>query len=75
MEEQGWERLVMGAEIGAGSFGTVYRADVDGREFAVKQISVPQNHEEYLLNEVRIQKKFDNHPNIVLFCNIHSPFR
>ena len=88
MEEQGWERIVIEEEIGCGSFGTVYRAELNGKKYAVKQISVPRNYEEYtdllykmgrpekvkeccrqnalaLLKEVRIQKKFKNHPNIV----------
>ena len=44
--ENAWPGLVLGEEIGAGSYGRVYRAEINGREYALKRICVPGSPEE-----------------------------
>ncbi|XXG64703.1 hypothetical protein AAC387_Pa05g2584 [Persea americana] len=64
-----WSDLVLKERIGAGSFGTVHRADWHGSEVAVK-ILMEQDfhavHFQEFLREVAIMKRM-RHPNIVLF--------
>ncbi|XP_023005641.1 serine/threonine-protein kinase CTR1-like isoform X1 [Cucurbita maxima] len=64
-----WEDLVLKERIGAGSFGTVHRADWHGSEVAVKILTEQDFHPERVnefLREVAIMKSL-RHPNIVLF--------
>ncbi|KAK9723860.1 hypothetical protein RND81_05G030700 [Saponaria officinalis] len=64
-----WSALVMRDRIGAGSFGTVHRAEWDGSEVAVKILMEQDFHPERckeFLREVAIMKRL-RHPNIVLF--------
>ncbi|KAG9459098.1 hypothetical protein H6P81_003606 [Aristolochia fimbriata] len=64
-----WSDLVLKERIGAGSFGTVHRADWHGSEVAVKilmdQDIYAERFKEFL-REVAIMKRL-RHPNIVLF--------
>ncbi|XP_075104128.1 serine/threonine-protein kinase CTR1-like isoform X1 [Nicotiana tabacum] len=64
-----WNDLVLKERIGAGSFGTVHRADWDGSDVAVKILMEQNFHAEgfnEFLREVAIMKRL-RHPNIVLF--------
>ncbi|XP_072979871.1 uncharacterized protein [Typha angustifolia] len=64
-----WNELVLKEKIGAGSFGTVHRADWHGSDVAVKILMEQDFHPEHLkefLREVAIMKSL-RHPNIVLF--------
>ncbi|KAM2878207.1 hypothetical protein FF1_013830 [Malus domestica] len=64
-----WSDLVIKEKIGAGSFGTVQRADWHGSDVAVKILMEQDLHEEHFkefLSEVTIMKDL-RHPNIVLF--------
>lgn len=64
-----WGDLVVKERIGAGSFGTVHRAEWNGSEVAVKILMEQDFHPEHckeFLREVAIMKKL-RHPNIVLF--------
>ncbi|XP_020584669.1 serine/threonine-protein kinase CTR1-like [Phalaenopsis equestris] len=64
-----WGDLVLKERIGAGSFGTVHRAEWHGSEVAVKILMEQDFHPEKLkefLREVSIMKSL-RHPNIVLF--------
>lgn len=64
-----WSDLVIKEKIGAGSFGTVHRADWHGSEVAVKILMEQDFHAERFkefLREVAIMKRL-RHPNIVLF--------
>ncbi|XP_068658828.1 serine/threonine-protein kinase CTR1-like [Aristolochia californica] len=64
-----WSDLALKERIGAGSFGTVHRADWHGSEVAVKilmdQDIYAERFKEFL-REVAIMKRL-RHPNIVLF--------
>ncbi|KAF2307576.1 hypothetical protein GH714_029854 [Hevea brasiliensis] len=64
-----WSDLILKERIGAGSFGTVHRADWHGSEVAVK-ILMEQDFDaerfKEFLREVAIMKRL-RHPNIVLF--------
>ncbi|XP_015088826.1 serine/threonine-protein kinase CTR1-like isoform X1 [Solanum pennellii] len=64
-----WNDLVLKERIGAGSFGTVHRADWNGSDVAVKILMEQDFHAERykeFLQEVAIMKRL-RHPNIVLF--------
>ncbi|PSR98489.1 Serine/threonine-protein kinase [Actinidia chinensis var. chinensis] len=64
-----WSDLVLKERIGAGSFGTVHRADWNGSDVAVKILMDQDFHPERLkefLREVAITRRL-RHPNIVLF--------
>ncbi|XP_027066037.1 serine/threonine-protein kinase CTR1 [Coffea arabica] len=64
-----WSDLVLKERIGAGSFGTVHRADWNGSDVAVKILMEQDFHAERFnefLREVQIMKRL-RHPNIVLF--------
>ncbi|XP_057499743.1 serine/threonine-protein kinase CTR1-like isoform X1 [Actinidia eriantha] len=64
-----WGDLVLKERIGAGSFGTVYRADWHGSDVAVKILMDQDFHPDLLkefLREVTITRRL-RHPNIVLF--------
>ncbi|KAK4743265.1 hypothetical protein SAY87_001266 [Trapa incisa] len=64
-----WSDLVLRERIGAGSFGTVHRADWHGSDVAVKILMEQDFHVERFkefLREVAIMKRL-RHPNIVLF--------
>ncbi|KAB5552302.1 hypothetical protein DKX38_009613 [Salix brachista] len=64
-----WSDLVLKERIGAGSFGTVHRADWHGSDVAVKILMEQDFHAEHFkefLREVAIMKRL-RHPNIVLF--------
>ncbi|KAF3625930.1 Serine/threonine-protein kinase CTR1 [Capsicum annuum] len=64
-----WNDLVLKERIGAGSFGTVHRADWNGSDVAVKILMEQDFHAERykeFLREVSIMKRL-RHPNIVLF--------
>ncbi|KAL4339347.1 hypothetical protein GQ457_08G018550 [Hibiscus cannabinus] len=64
-----WSDLVLKERIGAGSFGTVHRAEWNGSDVAVKILMEQDLHGERFkefLREVAIMKRL-RHPNIVLF--------
>ncbi|XP_022747277.1 serine/threonine-protein kinase CTR1-like [Durio zibethinus] len=64
-----WSDLVLKEKIGAGSFGTVHRAEWNGSDVAVKILMEQDLHAEHIkefLSEVAIMKRL-RHPNIVLF--------
>lgn len=64
-----WEDLLIKERVGAGSFGTVHRADWHGSDVAVKVLMEQDVHDERLkefLREVLIMKRL-RHPNVVLF--------
>ncbi|GFQ00099.1 serine/threonine-protein kinase ctr1 [Phtheirospermum japonicum] len=64
-----WSDLVLKERIGAGSFGTVHRAEWNGCDVAVKILMEQDFHAERFkefLREVAIMKRL-RHPNIVLF--------
>ncbi|XP_060201302.1 serine/threonine-protein kinase CTR1 isoform X1 [Lycium barbarum] len=64
-----WEDLILKERIGAGSFGTVHRADWNGSDVAVKILMEQEFHPvrfQEFLQEVAIMKRL-RHPNIVLF--------
>lgn len=64
-----WNELILKERIGAGSFGTVHRADWHGSDVAVKILMEQDFHAERFkefLREVAIMKRL-RHPNIVLF--------
>ncbi|TKY56343.1 Serine/threonine-protein kinase CTR1 [Spatholobus suberectus] len=64
-----WDDLRIRERIGAGSFGTVYRAEWHGSDVAVKVLTVQDFHDDQLkefLREVAIMKRV-RHPNVVLF--------
>ncbi|XVF55647.1 hypothetical protein PTKIN_Ptkin06aG0053100 [Pterospermum kingtungense] len=64
-----WSDLVLRERIGAGSFGTVHRAEWNGSDVAVKILMEQDLHGERFkefLSEVAIMKRL-RHPNIVLF--------
>ncbi|KAJ1699653.1 hypothetical protein LUZ63_008165 [Rhynchospora breviuscula] len=63
-----WSELALKEKIGAGSFGTVHRADWHGSDVAVKILMEQDLHPERLkefLREVAIMRSL-RHPNIVL---------
>ncbi|KAL8505033.1 hypothetical protein ACS0TY_016294 [Phlomoides rotata] len=65
-----WSDLVIKERIGAGSFGTVHRAEWNGSDVAVKVLMEQDFHADSerfkeFLREVAIMKRF-RHPNIVL---------
>ncbi|XVF39660.1 hypothetical protein PTKIN_Ptkin01aG0051200 [Pterospermum kingtungense] len=64
-----WDELHIKERIGAGSFGTVHRAEWHGSDVAVKVLTVQDFHDDQLkefLREVAIMKRV-RHPNVVLF--------
>eukprot|EP00250_Pteridium_aquilinum_P012478 c20752_g2_i1 orf=2-2581(-) len=64
-----WDELNLKERIGAGSFGTVHRADWNGSDVAVKIFTEQDFFEERLnefIREVAIMKR-TRHPNVVLF--------
>ncbi|URD80193.1 STYKc [Musa troglodytarum] len=67
--EISWDKLEIKERIGAGSFGTVYRAEWHGSDVAVKVLADQDFHDDQLkefLREVAIMKRV-RHPNVVLF--------
>ncbi|XP_068657061.1 serine/threonine-protein kinase CTR1 [Aristolochia californica] len=67
--EISWDELQLKERIGAGSFGTVHRAEWHGSDVAVKVLADQDFHENQLkefLREVAIMKRV-RHPNVVLF--------
>ncbi|CAK9170420.1 unnamed protein product [Ilex paraguariensis] len=67
--EISWDELQIKERIGAGSFGTVHRAEWHGSDVAVKVLSTQDFHDDQLkefLREVAIMKRV-RHPNVVLF--------
>ncbi|XAR48487.1 Non-specific serine/threonine protein kinase [Bertholletia excelsa] len=67
--EISWDELHIKECIGAGSFGTVHRAEWNGSDVAVKVLKVQDFRNEQLkefLREVAIMKRV-RHPNVVLF--------
>ncbi|XP_066345923.1 serine/threonine-protein kinase CTR1-like isoform X1 [Miscanthus floridulus] len=67
--EISWEELDLKERVGAGSFGTVYRADWHGSDVAVKVLTDQDVGEAQLkefLREIAIMKRV-RHPNVVLF--------
>ncbi|OAY83077.1 serine/threonine-protein kinase CTR1-like [Ananas comosus] len=67
--EISWGELDMKERIGAGSFGTVYRAEWHGSDVAVKFLADQDFHDDKLkefLREVSIMKRV-RHPSVVLF--------
>ncbi|KAM7516906.1 hypothetical protein LguiA_006489 [Lonicera macranthoides] len=67
--EISWDELHIKERIGAGSFGTVHRAEWHGSDVAVKVLTVQDFHDDQLkefLREVAIMKRV-RHPNVVLF--------
>ncbi|CAN6449536.1 unnamed protein product [Victoria cruziana] len=67
--EISWDDLHIKERVGAGSFGTVHRAEWHGSDVAVKVLSDQDFNEDQLrefLREVAIMKRV-RHPNVVLF--------
>ncbi|KAL8153965.1 hypothetical protein V2J09_011725 [Rumex salicifolius] len=67
--EISWDDLHLKERVGAGSFGTVHRAEWHGSDVAVKILTIQDFHDEQLkdfLREVAIMKRV-RHPNVVLF--------
>ncbi|WOH07016.1 hypothetical protein DCAR_0626445 [Daucus carota subsp. sativus] len=67
--EISWDELHIKERIGAGSFGTVHRAEWHGSDVAVKVLSIQDFSDDQLkefLREVAIMKRV-RHPNVVLF--------
>ncbi|XP_066349584.1 serine/threonine-protein kinase CTR1-like isoform X1 [Miscanthus floridulus] len=67
--EISWEELDLKERVGAGCFGTVYRADWHGSDVAVKVLTDQDVGEAQLkefLREIAIMKRV-RHPNVVLF--------
>ncbi|PIA56208.1 hypothetical protein AQUCO_00700514v1 [Aquilegia coerulea] len=67
--EISWEELHIKERVGAGSFGTVHRAEWHGSDVAVKVLTIKEfndNHMKEFLREVSIMKRV-RHPNVVLF--------
>ncbi|CAN8274045.1 unnamed protein product [Cochlearia groenlandica] len=67
--EISWNELHIKERVGAGSFGTVHRAEWHGSDVAVKILSIQDFHDgqfREFLREVAIMKRV-RHPNIVLF--------
>lgn len=67
--EISWDDLHIKERVGAGSFGTVHRAEWNGSDVAVKVLTVQDFHDDQLrefLREVAIMKRV-RHPNVVLF--------
>ncbi|KAK8969253.1 Serine/threonine-protein kinase CTR1 [Platanthera guangdongensis] len=67
--EISWDELEIKERIGAGSFGTVFRAEWHGSEIAVKVLADQDFHEDRIkefLREVAIMNRV-RHPNLVLF--------
>lgn len=67
--EISWDELHIKERIGAGSFGTVHRAEWHGSDVAVKVLTVQDFRDDQLkefLREVAIMKRI-RHPNVVLF--------
>ncbi|PWA68793.1 protein kinase superfamily protein [Artemisia annua] len=67
--EIAWDELHIKERIGAGSFGTVHRAEWHGSDVAVKVLTVQDFQDDQLkefLREVSIMKRV-RHPNVVLF--------
>ncbi|KAJ7958906.1 Protein kinase superfamily protein [Quillaja saponaria] len=67
--EISWDELHIKEQVGAGSFGTVHRAEWHGSDVAVKVLTVQDFHDDQLkefLREVAIMKRV-RHPNVVLF--------
>ncbi|KAH7301990.1 hypothetical protein KP509_23G051500 [Ceratopteris richardii] len=67
-----WEDLHLKERVGAGSFGTVHRADWNGSDVAVKVFIEQDFLEERLdefIREVAIMKR-TRHPNVVLFMGV-----
>lgn len=67
--EISWDELHIKERVGAGSFGTVHRAEWHGSDVAVKLLTVQDFHDDQLkefLREVAIMKRV-RHPNVVLF--------
>ncbi|KAF7830027.1 serine/threonine-protein kinase CTR1-like [Senna tora] len=67
--EISWDELRIKERVGAGSFGTVHRAEWHGSDVAVKVLTVQDFQDDQLkefLREVAIMKRV-RHPNVVLF--------
>lgn len=67
--EISWDDLHLKERVGAGSFGTVHRAEWHGSDVAVKVLTVQDFQDDQLkefLREVAIMKRV-RHPNVVLF--------
>ncbi|XP_076949420.1 serine/threonine-protein kinase CTR1-like [Bidens hawaiensis] len=67
--EIAWDDLNIKERVGAGSFGTVYRAEWHGSIVAVKVLTTQDLHDNQLkefLREVSIMRRV-RHPNLVLF--------
>ncbi|KAF3633783.1 serine/threonine-protein kinase CTR1 [Capsicum chacoense] len=67
--EISWDELHIKERVGAGSFGTVHRAEWHGSDVAVKLLTLQDFHDDQLkefLREVAIMKRV-RHPNVVLF--------
>ncbi|PIN19720.1 Tyrosine kinase [Handroanthus impetiginosus] len=67
--EISWDELHIKERVGAGSFGTVHRAEWHGSDVAVKVLTIQDFQDDQLkefLREVAIMKRI-RHPNVVLF--------
>ncbi|KAG7971975.1 hypothetical protein I3843_07G161600 [Carya illinoinensis] len=67
--EISWDELHIKERVGAGSFGTVHRAEWHGSDVAVKLLTMQDFEDDQLkefLREVAIMKRV-RHPNVVLF--------
>ncbi|XP_058084669.1 uncharacterized protein LOC131232453 isoform X2 [Magnolia sinica] len=73
-----WEDLLLGEEIGQGSYGVVYRGIWNGSDVAIKVYLGNEYREGILLDykkEIAIMKRL-RHPNVLLFMGaVYSPDR
>ncbi|RWR80771.1 serine/threonine-protein kinase EDR1 isoform X1 [Cinnamomum micranthum f. kanehirae] len=73
-----WEDLLLGEEIGRGSFAVVYRGTWNGSDVAIKVYLGNEYHEEIFIDykkEIAIMKRL-RHPNVLLFMGaVYSPDR
>ncbi|KAI6687889.1 hypothetical protein NL676_024717 [Syzygium grande] len=74
--EISWEELHIKERVGAGSFGTVHRAEWHGSDVAVKVLTLQDFHDDQLkefLREVAIMKLTEYLPRGSLYRLIHRP--
>eukprot|EP00268_Persea_americana_P051100 TRINITY_DN5620_c0_g1_i10.p1 TRINITY_DN5620_c0_g1~~TRINITY_DN5620_c0_g1_i10.p1 ORF type:complete len:342 (+),score=54.74 TRINITY_DN5620_c0_g1_i10:2458-3483(+) len=73
-----WEDLLLGEEIGQGSFAVVYRGSWNGSDVAIKVYLGNEYREEIFVDykkEIAIMKRL-RHPNVLLFMGaVYSPDR
>ena len=59
-----WEGMTIVDKLGSGSFGTVYSVRLNGKEYAMKKMTVPQGPEE----EKALLRKLGNEQSVKEYC-------